>query len=77
MGKVAVLLVIVTLISIHGTLAALPCHSYLRIISPQLFTHCGKCFYSSWSSWKAVKTVESINCASKMALSCPLWLQSS
>ena len=31
--------------------AQLPCDSFLRVVRPELFTHCSSCFYNSWSSW--------------------------
>ncbi len=34
--------------------APLDCDSNVRIILPQLFTHCSSCSYSEWSKWQFV-----------------------
>lgn len=32
--------------------APLPCDSFLRVVRPDLFTHCTRCNYGSWSGWR-------------------------
>ena len=50
------------------------CDSFLRILFPQLFTHCaGSCTYTEWSPWQRVPNstvnVPISNCASGEAYS--------
>ena len=37
-----------------GVTVQLSCDSQLRLVLPQLFTHCSRCSYSEWSAWEAV-----------------------
>ena len=52
MKKITVLLrfalIVINLCAVN---AQLPCDSFLRVVRPDLFTHCSSCFYNSWSSW--------------------------
>ena len=41
-------LIIIKLCTVN---AQLRCDSFLRVVRPELFTHCSSCFYNSWSSW--------------------------
>ena len=45
---VGLILIVIKLCAVN---AQLPCDSFLRVVRPELFTHCSSCFYNSWSSW--------------------------
>ena len=34
-----------------GGVVLLDCDHPLRVLQPELFTHCSTCFYGQWSSW--------------------------
>ena len=54
----ATLLVIASVLTLAsystGVTVQLSCDSQLRLVLPELFTHCSRCSYSEWSAWEAV-----------------------
>ena len=54
----ATLLVIASVLTLAGysigAAVQLSCNSQLRLVLPELFTHCSRCSYSEWSAWEAV-----------------------
>ena len=62
---------ILTVISVNcnsesGTSASgilLSCDHPLRVLQPELFTHCNTCFYGTWSNWYRIgHAVSSSHC---------------
>lgn len=46
----------------------LNCDHPLRVLQPELFTHCSSCFYGTWSDWKRIgHSVSSSQCNSTYA----------
>ena len=52
MQKITLLLGLAAIVmNVCAVNAALPCDSFLRVVKPELFTHCSSCLYNSWSRW--------------------------
>ena len=46
-----------------GSGIKLDCDNSLRVLQPELFTHCSQCFYGSWSNWYRIgQSVSSSHC---------------
>ena len=63
MWKITFILVAISVGYISQSDAQLDCNHPLRVLQPELFTHCTQCFYGSWSNWYRIgHSVSSSHC---------------
>ena len=66
--SVIILLTVMSVASCMAEAAPLSCDHPLRVLQPELFTHCSACFYGSWSNWYRIgHSLSSSQCKSGYA----------
>ena len=63
MWKITFILATISVAYVSQSGARPSCESPLRVLRPDLFKHCSRCFYGTWSDWKRIgHSVSSSHC---------------
>ena len=66
--SIIILLAVMSVTCVAQEAAPLNCDHPLRVLQPELFTHCTTCFYGTWSNWYRIgHSLSSSQCKSGYA----------